>query len=171
MNLVRAEVWWFWHAMLSFLSYRTGVIMGADWVFLVVYIIGSWAFLSWIAHASTNTAQRCITAFLAHAPALLVSIFGLLALSGVLASDIQIVCLQLTAAIYYPVALLSPEATIGNAQLYLWVLNACLLSHCIACILLTCLTRRRSSNGNSYDEDAENMRTITMRQNKDSIAT
>ena len=167
MRLLRAEVWWFWHAILCFLSYKTGVIVGADWALLLIFLIGTWAHISWIRKASWSTGQAVLSVSMAHVPALAVSVFGFLALSGVLVNDMQIVALQLAAALFYPLADLAPDAYIVDSQAYLWVLSFCLGMHSIISIFCASINMRRNSNGNSYIEDAENMQTITNRQAKD----
>ena len=168
MMLLRAEIWWFWHAMLSFMTYRTALIPGADWVLLVVHLTASFAFLSWLKKSGTSRSAVFISAVLSQIPSLLISISALLLLCGVLYSDIQIVALQLAGAVFYPLALLSPSAYLLDSQLYLWVLCILLLIHSILIVLLPTLSFGTYSDGNSYVEDKENMNTITARNTQQS---
>ena len=160
MKLLRAEIWWGWHIMLCALSYYTAVIPGFDWVLMVIFLIGSFAYVSWIKSNVHDRGTLFACLLLSQVPILCVLTGAMLFLCGIFYTDAQVIILQLSASIFYPLALLSPEMYLNDYQLYLWALMFCTLLHSLLFIVVPSSNFRANNPNDSYVEDANNMKTL-----------
>lgn len=140
--LLRAEAWWLWHAIACIAAYQIGFWPVLDWLLLVVYLCGNFVFLHWVqAYYSQKNhpqkKQRLWLMILSQLPIICVWIPALCILTGVFYSDIPLVILQLSSAIWYPLIVLAPDTALLDMRMYLW--SACMLLMLQSCVLPLCM--------------------------------
>ena len=153
--LLRAEIWWLWQLLVCFFSYHISLIAGLDWILLVVYLLGNYAYVSWI-RAQLTTRGRCVACILiSQLPILIICAAAFCVFGNIFYTDAVIILLQLSSAVLYPINALLPNSFFNDDQIYqpyLWSAAILLSLQSLVMLIIALRIPKINDPRNSYIE-------------------
>ncbi len=150
--LLRAEIWWLWQLLVCFFAYHISLIAGLDWMLLIVYLLGNYAYVSWI-RAQLSSKGRCVACiFISQLPILAICAAAFCVLGKVFYADALIVLLQLSSAVFYPINAFMPNTFLNDFQVYLWSAAILLSLQSLVMLIIALRIPKINDPRNSYIE-------------------